>query len=267
MSIGVFLISVIEVIMISMKLSVVFPSKNQSEKLLRNITEKGLPFFDGLGIVYEFIIVLDGSDEKNVEIMMSAKEKLPMQVKIAPYSPHLGKGHNVKVGIEMAEGDFVLFMDADFATDLKTLEPMLKDIDKYDGFIASRHLPESVIVAKQPPIRRFIGGMSRKMIRHRFHLPYRDTQCGFKMFRTDIAKEMTKKQIIDGFAFDVEYLYFMKLNGFVAKEYPCRWVDDSNSSISHPLKTSLRFMKDMRRIKKNRANYLLSEETLNDLRK
>lgn len=240
-----------------MKLSVVFPVKNQTEKLLKNIREIGLPFFDKLGETYEFLIVYDGSDLPNKKAMEEARSSFPLQIKTLPYEDKSGKGHNVKKGIMAASGDFVLFMDADFATSLDTLKAMLAEKEEYDAFIASRHLKGSEIRCQQSLSRRLIGSLSRKIIKWKFHFPFSDTQCGFKMFRTSVAKMMAERQIIDGFAFDVEYLYFLSLNGFKTKEFPCVWVDDANSSIKRPLKTSLAFMSDMRKIKRNRDNYRL----------
>lgn len=249
-----------------MKLSVIFPCKNQTSKLLKNIREKGLPFFDALGLTYEFLIVIDGSNEKYRKEMEEAIKELPLQVKLVPFEDKLGKGHNVQHGIFEASGDYVLFMDADFATDLNVLKKMLQDLGNYEGFIASRHLKESVISREQPLLRRLMGRFSRALIRTRFGFKYRDTQCGFKMFETKVAKVMAKRQIIDGFAFDVEYLYFLKLNGFRVKEYPCVWNDDEDSSISTPLKTSLLFWKDLGRIKRNKKNYFLSDSEKNLLK-
>ena len=252
--------------MAKMKISVVFPCKNQSKKLLANIEKKGLPFFDSLGLTYEFLIVTDGSDEKNEKEMEEGVRKLPLQVKLLPFERKLGKGHNVQHGFLEASGDYLLFMDSDFATDLGVLEKMLADLGKYEGFIASRHLKESVISKKQPLLRRLMGSFSRFLIRFRFGFRYRDTQCGFKMFEAKVAKAMAKRQIIDGFAFDVEYLYFLKLNGFRVKEYPCVWEDDEESTISKPLKTSLQFWKELGKIKRNKKNYRLSLDERNLLK-
>lgn len=245
-----------------MKLSVIFPCKDQSEKLLKNIEEKGLPYFDSLGISYEFLIVYDGSNEEEKRKMEEGVKKLPLQVKLVPYSPQKGKGHNVQVGFLAADGDYSLFMDADFATDLKTFELVKPYLDKgADCVVASRHSKGSLIAVKQTLKRRFISLCSRILIKLCFRFKgIHDTQCGYKVFRTSIAKEIAKRQIIMGFAFDVEYLYFLKLNGFSYYEVPCVWDDDAESTINKAAQTSLSFMKDMRRIKKNKKNYKLTEE-------
>jgi len=242
-----------------MKLSYVFPVRNQSEKLLKNLFEKGIPHFDALGITYECLIVYDGSNEKEKKIMEEASKSFPLQVKLVDYENCSGKGHNVQKGLLNANGDYVLFMDADFATDLDTIKKILPEINKYDCFFASRHCKGAKINTKQTIKRRFVSFCSRILIKMKFHFNgIHDTQCGYKLFRTNIAKEMARKQIIDRFAFDVEYFYFLKLNGFSWKEVPCIWTDDADSTIGHASRHSRDFMEDMHRIKKNKKNYILS---------
>lgn len=244
-----------------MKITVIFPTKNQTAKLVTNILEKGIPYYDSLGITYDFIIVSDASDEPNQRAMEEAMKSMPAQVKLLPYENHPGKGHNVQKGILAATGDYVMFMDADFATDLHAFEKMLPLLSQYDCLIATRHSKEATIVGKQPLTRRVISWISRKLIHLRFHFKgISDTQCGYKLFRTDVAKVIAKRQIIDGFAFDVEYLYFLSLNGFSIHEVPVIWKDDPDSTMHSPLKTSLKFYKDMGRIKRNKKAYLLSPE-------
>ncbi len=244
-----------------MKLDVVIAIKNQSEKLLKNLKALGVPYFDSLGIDYDFIIVCNASTEQEQKILWDGAKELPPQVHLLPHTPIPGKGHGVQLGIEAATGDYVLFMDADFATDLKTFEAILPEIDRYDAFIASRHSKGSVIENPQSAIRRFISWGSRRVIHAMFHFHgIHDTQCGYKLFRTDVAKKMVEKQTIAGFAFDVEYLYFLKLNGYSVKEIPTHWTDDPASSLGHPLRTSWRFFQDLCRIHHQKKHYRLSKE-------
>ena len=88
----------------------------------------------------------------------------------------------------------------------------------------------------------------------------RDTQCGYKCIRTDIAKKYVGVSIIDGFAFDVEMLYFMRLNGYSIVEVPAIWTDDADSSVGGVFATAKRFYADLNRIKKNKENYILKGE-------
>ncbi len=244
-----------------MKLSVVFPVKNQTAKLIANLKAKAIPFYDALGIDYEFLIVSDGSDEPNQNAMALAMKEMPKQVRLVSYEAYMGKGHNVKRGIEAATGDYVMFMDADFATDLNALKEILPIITTADCFIGSRHCKEAKILSKQTLSRRFISWCSRKLIKAKFHFSgLTDTQCGYKLFKTNIAKMLASKQKDDGFAFDVEYLYILALNGYTVKEIPVQWTDDPDSTISHPLKTSLKFYKEMKGIKKRKASYILTPE-------
>lgn len=244
-----------------MYLSVVFPVKNQSEKLVHNIRKRAIPFFDKLGITFEIIVVYDGSDEWNRQELENSIHFLKPWTRLAPFEMKFGKGHNVKKGIELAEGDYVLFMDADLATNLDVFREMFEHLEEYDAQIASRHVKGAKIIGKQGALRTLMGKASRKIVREMFDLPYMDTQCGFKMFETRIAKEMAKRQITDGFAFDVEYLYYLTRNGYKVREVPCVWEDDPDSTISSPLKSGYRFYKDLRKIRKNRKNYLERGET------
>ena len=90
----------------------------------------------------------------------------------------------------------------------------------------------------------------------KFGFHYSDTQCGFKCIEGEFAQKMIQKQIINGFAFDVEYLYIAKLNKISTYEIPVIWRDDRGSTVS-PLKSSIKFFKDMKKIKKNRNNYII----------
>ena len=244
-----------------MKLTVVIPCKNQSQQLFDNIVKVGLPYFGSLEIDYEFLLVIDGSNEENVSIANERMKEMPSNVRLAEYEAKVGKGHNVKHGFLEAKGEYVMFMDADFATDLHVFDSILPEIDKYDGFIASRHCKGAKILRKQTLIRRFVSAMSRFLIiTVNFHFPFKDSQCGYKVFRKDLAQEMARRQITERFAFDVEYLWFCKLNGFRIKEVPCVWNDGEVSTIKNARRVSMDFMKDMKLIKKNKKNYILNAQ-------
>ena len=236
-----------------MKLSIVIPCYNESKDIAKNceIIKKHL---EDIKQDYELILVNDGSKDNTKEVI----EAIP-DVKALSYEPNRGKGGAVKYGIENATGEYVLFMDADLSTDLSAIEKFLKLAPNYDMVIGSRHTKDSVIKKKQPALRVFIGWCCRKLVNMKFHFKFKDTQCGFKAMRTDIAKKIVAKQVVNNFAFDVEYLYIAKLNNLSIYEMGVIWADDRGSTVS-PLKSSIKFFKDLSFIKKHKKTYLFDNQ-------
>jgi len=231
-----------------MKLTVIIPCYNESKDIAQN-SQKVLNKLSSLNIDFELLLVNDGSKDKTKDII-----ELISGVKALSYEPNRGKGGAVKYGIENATGDYCLFMDADLSTDLSAIDTLLPLLDEYDFLIGSRHHKDSKIPVKQPLKRRFIGRCCRFLVNLILGFRYADTQCGFKCIRTSFAKEMINKQIINGFAFDVEYLYIAKINNASVKEIPIIWRDDRGSTVS-PIKSSIRFFNDLRIIRMNKKNY------------
>ncbi|MBR0033731.1 MAG: glycosyltransferase [Bacilli bacterium] len=233
-----------------MKLSVIIPCYNEAKDISAKAKEV-LNKLKTLNIDTELILVNDGSKDNTKEVINSIEGVIP-----SGYDVNKGKGGAVQKGIQDATGDYILFMDADLSTDLEALDRLVPILDQYDIIIGSRHHKDSKIPIKQPAKRRFIGWCCRKIVNAKFHMKYSDTQCGFKAMRTKIAKQIAKKQIIMGFAFDVEYLYIAKLNNFIVHEMGITWRDDRGSTVS-PIKSSIKFFKDLKVIKKNKENYLI----------
>ncbi len=243
-----------------MKLSVILPTRNQTDKLLKNLREKIIPYFDKQGIVYDILIESDGSSKEEEDKLERGLEDFPIQVKHIPYEDKKGKGYAIKRAILYSDADYVLFMDADLSTDLSAFDSIKENLGKYDAYIGSREKKGAKILEKQTFLRRLTHFGSRMLIKMKFHLHnITDTQCGYKMFRGEVAKEMAKRQIIDGFAFDVEYVYFLSLNSFSILEIPVIWKNDADSSVS-AFKASVAFAKALRLIKKNKKNYILPLE-------
>lgn len=238
------------------KLSIIVPCYNEGKKIRRNLEDKVLPFLRERRINFEIILVNDGSKDNTKELF---NVLVLENVRPLGYDQNRGKGGAVKYGIEQATGDYILFMDADLSTDLKALDLIYADQDNADMYIGSRHLKESVLAKKQGLMRRFVGRSCRLIVNTAFKFKFKDTQCGFKLIRADYAKEMADRQIINGFAFDVEYLYMARLNNLKIKEIPVIWENDEDSKVS-TFKSSIRFFKDVRIIKKNKSNYLFASK-------
>ena len=236
-----------------MKLSIIIPCYNESKDIAKNV-EIVRDYLISHHINHELILVNDGSKDNTKEVI-----NLIPGVKALSYEPNRGKGGAVKYGIENASGDYVLFMDADLSTDLSAIEKLVELLPNYDMVIGSRHAKDSVIKKKQPLLRIFIGWCCRCLVNMKFHFHYKDTQCGFKAMRTDVAKQIASKQAVNNFAFDVEYIYIAKLNNLTVHEMGVIWSDDRGSTVS-PLKSSIKFFKDLSFIKKHKKTYLFSNQ-------
>ncbi|MFA5481634.1 MAG: dolichyl-phosphate beta-glucosyltransferase [Bacilli bacterium] len=237
------------------KLSIIVPCYNEGKKIRRNLEERILPFLNERHLNYEIILVNDGSKDNTKEVFDLIFFE---NVRALGYEQNRGKGGAVKYGIEQASGDYVLFMDADLSTDLKAIDLVYASEDA-DMIIGSRHLKDSVLSKRQGFMRRFIGRSCRLIVNASFKFKFKDTQCGFKVIKSEYAKEMVARQTINGFAFDVEYLYIARLNNLKIKEIPVVWENDEDSKVS-AFKSSIAFFKDVRKIKRNKEQYLFGNQ-------
>jgi hypothetical protein len=76
-------------------------------------------------------------------------------------------------------------------------------------------------------------------------LTFHDTQCGFKLFRADAARQVFSRQKQDGFSFDVEDLLIAKRLGVATVEVPVRWanVEGTKVRLSQGMKAFLDLVK------------------------
>ncbi len=241
--------------MVRMKLSIIIPCYNEARDIIKNVDIVKKYLFSR-HIENEIILVNDGSKDNTKEVI----ESIP-NVKALSYDVNRGKGGAVKYGIEKATGNYVLFMDADLSTDLSAIEKVIELAPNYDLIVGSRHAKDSVVKKKQPLLRVFIGWCCRLIVNMMFHLKLKDTQCGFKAIRTAVAKRIVSKQLVTNFAFDVEYLYIAKLNKLSMYELGVIWQDDRTSTVS-PIKSSIKFFKDLAFIKKHKNKYYFGNNDL-----
>ncbi|MFA6073008.1 MAG: dolichyl-phosphate beta-glucosyltransferase [Candidatus Woesearchaeota archaeon] len=211
------------------EVSIVLPAYNEEKRLAKSL-KKIVAYCNKNLSNYELIIVDDGSLDKTVEV---AKKILKNKLVLLQNEKNMGKGYSVKRGILKAKYPFVLFLDVDLATPIDELGFALKEIKKgHDIVIASRNLKESKIITKQPKYRQLMGKAFAIMTRLLMGFKFKDTQCGFKLFKTNIAKKMVKYQTINRFAFDVELLCIAKKRKYSVVEMPVTWIDSRDSKVA-----------------------------------
>jgi len=180
---------------------------------------------------HEIVVVDDGSTDDTVAIARRfAAER--RQVSVLELGTNRGKGAAVRAGMRAARGALVLFSDADLATpihELATLQAVIAG--GYDIAIASRAVPGATIRVRQSPLRELAGRGFNTIVRALGIAPFRDTQCGFKLFTREAAHDLFGRATVDGFAFDVEVLLLASPRYRIA-EVPVEWVHVRESKVS-----------------------------------
>jgi dolichyl-phosphate beta-glucosyltransferase len=230
----------------AVELSVVVPCFNEESRLpvtLRVVERYLVPS----GRTFELILVDDGSTDCTRQMLRRAAAELPY-VRRVGVTPNRGKGRAVAEGIRCSSGDLVLLSDVDFSAPIEELprleEAILLGADVAIGSRAKRGAREVL-----QPLHRRLMGKSFNLIVQSLLLPgIWDTQCGFKLLRGPVARELAAALRIEGFAYDVELLYLAKLAGYSITEVPVRWVNSDTSRVS-ALRDSRRMLRDVLRLR------------------
>jgi dolichyl-phosphate beta-glucosyltransferase len=214
-----------------LQLSIVVPAYNEKKRLPGTILNTIRWCQENLGS-YEIIIVDDGSSDETLE-MAKLFEECDGNVR-ALACPHLGKGAAVRMGMLNARGERVLFMDADGATPLDEIPKLMRKLGEgYPIAIGSRVVTEdSGTTVENTALRKLTGRIFANIVKLFGVKGISDTQCGFKMFRRDVANALFLRQKIEGFAFDVEILYLARRLSFPVAEVPVNWIDQKGSKVS-----------------------------------
>lgn len=212
-------------------ISIIVPAYNEAHSLSRTLTSIQA-YLDQRQLSYEIIVSADGDDGSRELVADLARDDLRLSV--IGSQERGGKGRGIRNGVARAAGQIIGFVDADYKTPIEELEKLLPWFDRgYDIVIASRALRDSKIEVAQPLYRQ-IGSRAFAVAMHMIVglRSIRDTQCGFKFFRGDIARDLFSRQRIDGYMFDVEVLHLAECAGYLIKEVGVRWHDDGDSRLN-----------------------------------
>jgi glycosyltransferase involved in cell wall biosynthesis len=206
--------------------SLVIPAHNEENRIGQVLERYG-------GRGYEIIVVSNGSTDRTPEIVEGFAEK-DGNIMLLEYQERLGKGGAIIEGFTKAKGDLVGFVDADESTKPEEFQSLVKKViqRRIDGAIASRWVEGSKILKKQPLKRRVASRTFNLIVRLLFGLPYKDTQCGAKVFRGSALRQVIPELRLKGFEFDVELLWRLKEEGFSIEEIPIIWEHDKGSTFN-----------------------------------
>jgi len=213
------------------KLSLVIPAKNEEKRINKTLSKYG-SFFDArkAELPTELIVVVNDSFDATSRCIDSYTQKYPFIKKIdTPYAS--GKGGAVSLGFQHATGDYVGFVDADGAitpSEVLKLYEFILETPWLDGVIGKRVKATTKISFK----RRVLKALYNIMVKFLFMLPYKDAQCGVKIFKNHVAKAIYKKLSNTGWTFDVNLLLVAKYLNFQILDFPVSWSEKEGSKLS-----------------------------------
>ncbi len=228
--------------------SIIIPAYNERKRIKKTI-ESINGYFLEKTLTRQIIVVDDGSTDNTSGIVEDLKKEID-GLSIITYRPNRGKGYAVRRGVEACQGEYILFTDADNSTPIEEFEKFRPLLRKNSIVIGSRYLSGSNIVIRQPWYRVLIGRLANLLIQFFILDGIRDTQCGFKSFQHEAAKEIFNRMKVNRFGFDIEILAITRLLRFSVQEVPVSWYNSSESRV-RPVKDTLRTFMELIYIKLN----------------
>jgi dolichyl-phosphate beta-glucosyltransferase len=230
----------------SITLSVIIPAFNEVNRLESGFER--LQHAVDIGAVdpkrTEFLVVDDGSTDGTTEQALVVFSSLP-HVRVVTLDRHAGKGAAVRAGIKESRGNNVVFADADMAIDPVQIPTLVAKLTSADIAVGARTLPGSE-VDHFSTRRNLEGRIFNSLVNALTGIRLGDTQCGFKAFRTPVARVLFHFSVIDGFAFDVEVLRSARRLKLTIGEIPVRWSNVRGSRI-RPLSDPISMVNDVLR--------------------
>ncbi|MBE9592462.1 MAG: glycosyltransferase family 2 protein [Proteobacteria bacterium] len=208
-----------------MKISLIIPAYNEGKRIGSTLRDYYNAFTDEFDD-FEMIVEMDGCMDDTAEIVADFSVNKD-NITIVEYPERIGKGGGLKRAFRAASGDIIGFTDADNSTKVTEFIELIHALEGTDIVVGQRYGGFDDI----PLVRRVFSRGFNILVRLLFRLGISDTQCGAKVFRKEVVRDVLSHLIIDDFAFDVNFLYSAKKLGFKIKEVEIEWEYSEGSKI------------------------------------
>ena len=205
------------------------PCFNEAVRLPGSL-EQAEAYLDTQGPTFELLLVDDGSSDGTPELIRgAASANEHVQAVVLP--ANRGKGRAVAEGVARSRGGLVLISDADFSAPIEEMPKLEAAITAGADVAIGSRAKRGAREVDQPLHRRLMGKSFNLLVQGLLLPGIWDTQCGFKLFRGDVARELFGRLRTDGFAYDVEILVLARRSGYRIGEVPVRWINSSTSRV------------------------------------
>ena len=232
-------------------LSIIIPAYNE-EKTISNTLLDIDNYLSKQDFSSEIVVVSDGSKDKTAQVVNNLT-KLIKNLRLIDNQENHGKGWVVRQGMLEAKGKYRLFMDADNATTVDHFDKIRPFLNKgYEIVIGSREKKDAKgakQAVSQSFIKRQLGNMGNLLIQLLAVSGIWDTQCGFKVFRADVAENIFKRCKMDRWALDIEALALARKFDYKIGIIPVYWINNPDSRVG--LKGYLITLRELFKIKWN----------------
>jgi glycosyltransferase involved in cell wall biosynthesis len=231
------------------KYSIVIPAYNESARIPATL-QSVISCIRERGWSAEVIVVNDGSTDATPDVTRAFAAHAP-EVRLIENPVNRGKGYSVRAGMLAAQGEVVIFTDADLSAPIEEAERLFAAIaGGADIAIGSRWLEKGRQTHRQPLYRQFFGRCFNAVIRTVMGLKFADTQCGFKAFTREAAQTVFQLQTIERWGFDPEMLFIALKRGFWILEVPVSWAHDERTRMSY-LRDGMKMLEEIAIIRWN----------------
>ncbi|MHB0871656.1 MAG: dolichyl-phosphate beta-glucosyltransferase [Chloroflexota bacterium] len=236
----------------SAHLSVVIPAYNE-EKVIGTTIAKVALYLESRG-ENELIVVDDGSRDSTLEVVKGLMREYRC-LRLVQCDRNGGKGRAVKEGVLHSHGDYVLYTDADLVYPIDGSEPFTAALRQgADVAIGCRSHPDTLFALNPRHFsyiyqRYLVGRAYIRIANALLRLGVKDTQCGFKLFRGAVARDIFSRTRTYDFAFDVEVIHIARLLGYRIVEMPVYFLYLGEQSSVELARDSIRMLKDLLEIR------------------
>ena len=230
-----------------MKISLIIPMYNESS-IIKQTALTVYEYMQKTFEDFEVLFVDDGSKDDSAKIV--SELALP-GVRVEGYGANRGKGAAVRHGMLVADGDVMMFTDADLAygTDvIKRVYDSFANSEDMSVLIGSRNISEDGYEG-YTFIRRIMSKVYIKVLCLVGGFKLSDSQCGCKAFSSKAGKDIFSRCEVDGFAFDFEAILWATSLGYKISEMPVKIINHRESKVNI-IKDTVKMLSDLRRIKK-----------------
>ncbi|MEW5806906.1 MAG: dolichyl-phosphate beta-glucosyltransferase [Acidobacteriota bacterium] len=240
-------------------LSIVIPAFNE-EKRLRDTLDRVWTYTRQNSLDAEIIVVNDGSVDATPEIAKKFTH-LHDHCFLVNNVENRGKGFSFRRGFLASKGNLILLTDADLSAPIEEFGVLMKVMREgnYDIAIGSRGIDPSKVEIKQNWVRRTMGKSFNSLVRMITKLPFKDTQCGFKLMARERVLPVINMMKVDRFSYDVELLFLASRSGLRIIEVPVVWRNSTETKVRMVI-DSLSMIGDILKIKRNYSRGLYGKK-------